>query len=866
MLSLGAQSFEERLETWQQEIPFMDRIRKSLTWHVVPVAMLGHRRTSLRAKMRVFCHMLALECKSLCMVSKLFRAIVSVHTDYGTEIGFTRLEPAPFSDLIPYLHAPNLSADTRRQEHQPDDDVFQDGFTQPGEDVCCFQDPPEVARETADCADLSGSFEGPDLVHIIHNVTNGLKHVMHIYDDFLAGLKRIAKLLSEKESKQQLIQTCFAGAAGSAWKAEISCFHGSAHEERWGTIAQAVRNVHKLEVPLRSCWNLKKFLGGKDLPAAEANAAAPSESARQGFGHDLAALDKDLTSDSWWASLRIMLQIAAVQRRASDWANSCPCHVDMLRDNLPADVHECMMKCPLRGRLAAELAGGDFFQLLQRLFDQHATSVEASLPRSLTQQQVLDMMRDYEAARSHIIGVYVLKLSFWQQPPQVLVGLAHSDPGVRAKSLESCLSSSSKRPRVLALKEHMSECWEFLERGATWDGPPLPFLSALAVEMRMIFSSAWRVEGQHARTKKAITSAPNQSAAYVSLAHRLGELKLLFKQSPEAVPSFAELVDQVKSGARASFLLGFSQAEAERVGWLNGSASNKSFKLIYHDDPYAKYSMPLPSQLALRVQNENSVRDMLACSELELVGDAVALRHKLALEAVRATVQRRMYMSLPFRSKALVSLHEMLAPAAATQQHLSLAWSPPESASAWESNLAVVPVSSLLQGAGDVAASEVMFFSVVHNRPASFKRTKAEDAASLDGAWLTQAHRVMRMDVTEKEVFLELRGLSWKTSTSVRELPLTLHPELLSLTELQSIRCWDVEPEPDCLVHRFDNQFMSTLSKKERDTCRALLTRLVRAPEGLALTAQDDAGTLELLDLLVAERLVQGPPYNRPGP
>ena len=837
----------------------MERIRKALTWHVVPVAMLGHRRTSLRAKMRVFCHMLALECKDRTMLSKLFKSIVSVHTDYGTEIGLTRCGPATFDDLIPYLHVPTTSSGT--PSHMPgaalDDNLFQDGFDQPGDDVCLFEG--EAPQQDAhDCADLSAAFEGPDLMHIIHNVTNGLGSVMNLYAGFLAGLKRVAKLLSEKESKQQLIQTCFSELPGLAWKGDVSRFQGSVHEERWGTIAHAIKNVHSLELPLRTCWSLKNFLGGKELPAAQAR----SEPGSGEFGHDLAALDADLTSDTWWASLKVMLQIAAVQRRVSDWANSCPCHDEMLVEDLPADVRDHMMSCPLRGRRAAELAGGDFFALFQRLFQHHATEVEASLPRSLSQEQILDMMRDFEAARSHILAVYVLKLSFWQQPPNALAGIAHDEPRVRARSVEACLSSSSQHPRVLALKAHMSECWDFLERGAVWDGPPLPFLAELAVEMRMVFSSAWRVEGQHARTKRAITAAPNQSAAYVSLAHRLGELKLLLKDNPDALEPFAELVGQVKSAARACSLLGFSQAAAEGCGWLDQRAHNKSFKLIYHDDAHAKYSMPLPSQLRMRVKNERALREVVDCSELVLAGESVRLRHKLALDAVRAAAKLRMYISIPFNAKAFVSLQAILAPCAVHTPDLSLAWTPPETVSSWGSKLSVVPVSSLLQGAGDLVTQEVMFFSVVHGRPASFRRSKPEGALSLDGAWLIQAHRIMHMDVTEKKVLLGLQGLSLRTSGAVEEMPLTLHPELLSLTELQSMRCWEVEAKPDCLAHSFDNQFTSTLSRQQQKLSFSLLSRLVRAPEGLPLTTEDDFDTRELLDIFVAEGLVAGPPWK----
>ena len=220
---------------------------------------------------------------------------------------------------------------------------------------------------------------------------------------------------------------------GVAWREEIQGFHGSVHEERWGTIARAVKNVHTVSVPLKACWNLDKFLGGRH---AQAGSRAEGE-----FGHDVVAVDRDLSSHASWASLTIMLEIAAVQRHVADWANSCPCCGDLPLDGLPSDVSLRTKACPMTGRRSAEIASGDFLRLLKRLFQHHATVPESTLPRSLPHQDVLELMRDFEAARAHIVSAYVLNMSFWMQPPYVLAGIAHVDPRSVAQSLEACLNS-----------------------------------------------------------------------------------------------------------------------------------------------------------------------------------------------------------------------------------------------------------------------------------------------------------------------------------------------------------------------------------------------------------------------------------------
>ena len=107
---------------------------------------------------------------------------------------------------------------------------------------------------------------------------------------------------------------------------------------------------------------------------------------------------------------------------------------------------------------------------------------------------------------------------------------------------------------------------------------------------------------------------------------------------------------------------------------------------------------------------EKKIRDVVDCSELTLAEDAVALRRVLALEGVRAraSAAKRTYMSMPFSSKALRTLQSVISPAAAEPQFSSLAWKPEEIVSVRRSSLAVVSLSSLLQGGRDLSR-EVVF-------------------------------------------------------------------------------------------------------------------------------------------------------------
>ena len=108
-------SLEERLAVWQSEIISSH----GQTPKGIDLACLsdshGHRRTSLRSKTRVFMHMLGLICKDRPMLGRLLKAIVSVHTDYGTEIGLTRLAPASFDSVSPCPCKPSESATASRE-------------------------------------------------------------------------------------------------------------------------------------------------------------------------------------------------------------------------------------------------------------------------------------------------------------------------------------------------------------------------------------------------------------------------------------------------------------------------------------------------------------------------------------------------------------------------------------------------------------------------------------------------------------------------------------------------------------------------------------------------------------------------------
>ena len=396
--------------------------------------MLGAGRTNLLAKLRVFVHAFGLMSSNRSMLSKLLRSITSIHTDYGAEAGLARVLPCDLEDVLPYMHL-NDCSDSLMPAPMDNPELFCSEAVEPLEThrpnpeydeaelfLCPLEPPNQDQGQDVNMCDLSGSLHGPDLNHVIHNVTAGLEDVMSIYKPFMVGLKRVAKLLSGKESKQQLLETCFSSGFAVGFQQEVASFKCSVHEKRWNSIAFAVRSLSEFEPALRSCWDVNVYLRGRNMPQAKEDLAGDEH------GVHLEGANESLLSDHWWSCLHIFLQIAVVQSAATEYANGCECHSELLHEDVGSDLRQLWESCPLRGRRCPQLVAGEFFTVLQRLFDCSALRLETDLPRSMSHEQVHELMSDFEAARQSILSTYIMKLSFWGEAPHALAGLGHQDP------------------------------------------------------------------------------------------------------------------------------------------------------------------------------------------------------------------------------------------------------------------------------------------------------------------------------------------------------------------------------------------------------------------------------------------------------
>ena len=144
------------------------------------------------------------------------------------------------------------------------------------------------------------------MMHIIHNATNNLGDILTCYNPMMASLKALCSLIPGRESKQQLIETCFNSGPAVAIQDMVSSFDIGVHEKRWNTIASAIEEINELGPALRTHWNLARFLG--ELPGICEDEAIPAEMPATensgAFGVGLRSVDEAICPDKFWGSIK----------------------------------------------------------------------------------------------------------------------------------------------------------------------------------------------------------------------------------------------------------------------------------------------------------------------------------------------------------------------------------------------------------------------------------------------------------------------------------------------------------------------------------------------------------------------------------
>ena len=197
-------------------------------------------------------------------LAPLSRSISTWLSDYGTEIGLAKVMPVLIKDLLPYWAAPEEEG-TRGMDEEVE---FAEGCIAEQSDIEVdfgASQPEPVPAPAADLSvDVRRSLEVPGVLHIISNAGNSLESTMDGYKDAVTKLIKVSNLLSRRESKERLYETCYADTPeGRELFRPLWQFRANCHSERWGTVSHCVCTLVREAAPsLRAAcgWNLDKYL------------------------------------------------------------------------------------------------------------------------------------------------------------------------------------------------------------------------------------------------------------------------------------------------------------------------------------------------------------------------------------------------------------------------------------------------------------------------------------------------------------------------------------------------------------------------------------------------------------------------------
>ena len=832
--------------------------------HVCPSVQIGcgKSRATASLKFHAVTHALRLLSPSLPYLDRLFKSISVFLSDQGTESVFSRLSPdTPLLGLVPASQPLQTeTADVAEVDFAPELEAPQQMLEVDFCDAPPAPDPPanvaiEDLPEDQCVVDVTGSLEVDDLLHCIHNATKGLAAAMKSFDDVVGQCKKVADLLRKKESKDRLIETCFSQGLAKGFASEVKQFKSHVHEDRWGTVAECIPNLLRLKAALRYGWDFRAFRG---YDPAVVQDAAEAQNDEEEFGARVSAVNAAIESEFFWAFLCGVEQIAKALEQCIAWAESCSCH--WRRDRAEAsDEEKALWRiCPLRCRRCADMAAGEFLQQVHDSLDASSSRIALDLPSTLSADERMSILTDFEAARNHILYYFHLKLQYWQEPPWCLFGMAHKSGEIALQCEAKARSSSCAHPRVQRIRQEplQSQIQVWRSRGGTF-GPEhepddLPELRAFLCELRLASLNSRYVEAEHAKVQVGLRKAPRHSDAYVSLLRRMPGLTKEMKANPHILPLLADKLQQVRHGKDAVQVLGLSGHSA--FSSTQHPRDPLSWKIVYHSDPYTKFTMPAPDLVFGGNQPPGQGRSVRELLDAEQLGDAAALHHSLMIQHLcKYPAEAGSVFSMEFEASAFQSLTAVM------QGSL------PSAAPALEDtakDAAVELLSSRLESLDLLShtapnmtqkSANMVFWKIVNISASKVKRPKLDEELSLSDSLLVALHRLLDIDMSKKTLLVSLDADN-RTSQNGSLPPMLFCPTVLSSPALKTLKVWRSDNKEE---FRLQDEAFSAV---ERALLPGFLQRCV---------SQNDDETVSrklaqsgLIEKLTEQGLVEGPPFR----
>ena len=185
-----------------------------------------------------------------------------------------------------------------------------------------------------------------------------------------------------------------------AFRPVVAKFHAKVNEGRWGSVAFAIPEVLKMQVPLKRFWNLESFRFGQ--PDTQHHGRQDEA----GSGVKLDLVNEAIESPDFWAQLQTLDQLFELVRDIFEWVESCPCHYK--RDAAP-EIKQRWKSCPLRGRRLSEICCGELFQVVNEICLVNAARLYLELPADLSRESRASCLLDFEHGRGHLTFQLTLK-------------------------------------------------------------------------------------------------------------------------------------------------------------------------------------------------------------------------------------------------------------------------------------------------------------------------------------------------------------------------------------------------------------------------------------------------------------------------
>ncbi len=612
----GADEFQRCKES---ELKLMSACGLKMEVHSLPAVLVGFGCSGFARKLQTLVHAMRLDHFTKQSILDYINEFITVTHDYGTEKQISRLKPTPFKAICPYFAdtahdlidkcLSELCPEKRRQD-QPDTreqdfEIFEEPSFIPSVDSDIFEAVESNGPQDHSMLDVSHLLETPPIHHINDTITLGLGDVMTHWDKAVYSSQQICKIVRKRSHRPRLLERCFTSRLAVHCQNLVTKFKGWIHTKRWATLVFSVPELKKIETAMRLFWDKRRFQG-EDARQKEDTLKLAND------------VDEAVASSFYWAYLDILEEISCFERKATTFAEICPCHGLMIMkpsddpNSVPEDVLKEMKpqwdKCPFRGMMVAELAE-EFFQMLNTFANTSSARLLARLPPDINTEERATCLREFEAGRTHIIFGYVLKLSHLHNAPYAVFKMANLDTTVAWKAGDECMASWSDHPRIRRLQEPpLRDQYHHWRAGADLfldDG--LTELCEFIAELRFAYSTDRPAEAQHAKVHKAGALAPTHTEQYASFNLRSREMEQKITETPGIVLQLGWCLEQASNPRRCTQLLGLrghpSLDQAYQAAFLlqphdatiaRYHRNTMHAKVIYHADTFSLYADTVP--------------------------------------------------------------------------------------------------------------------------------------------------------------------------------------------------------------------------------------------------------------------------------